>query len=229
MKCAVSWSGGKDSCQAAWRALDGSCAGPKGLEVSFLLNMTTADGLRTAWHGIDSRLVELQAQATGFSLLQKRAGPAEYELAFREALRGLRELGVEAVIFGDICIDEHRTWVERVCRSEGVEAVEPLWGRNPADILAGFLRSGFKAVVAAAKAELFPAEWIGRPVDGEFAEFLASRGIDPCGESGEYHTFVIGGPLFRREIGLRLKAPILRDGYWFLEAEGYLVRQRTPD
>ncbi|MBA7699145.1 hypothetical protein ES703_107831 [subsurface metagenome] len=129
--------------------------------------------------------------------------------------------GIKGMVFGDIYLDEHKEWVERVCGELGIEAVEPLWGKSTESILTGFIEAGFEAIIVGAKAELIDEEWVGRGVDRDFMNYLKSKDIDLCGENGEYHTLVVNGPLFKRKIEITESQTIKRDGYWFLDTLNY--------
>jgi uncharacterized protein (TIGR00290 family) len=151
------------------------------------------------------------------SLLQKETATNNYEEKFKEAVGSLVEEGVEGMVFGDIYLQEHRDWVERVCSEIGVEPLEPLWKINTEDIITGFLDSGFEAMVVSAKSNLIERKWLGHNIDREFLEYLKSKRIDACGEHGEYHTFVKNGPLFRQRIELVNKGIIQRNDHWFVD------------
>ncbi|MBI4711807.1 MAG: diphthine--ammonia ligase [Planctomycetes bacterium] len=244
----ASWSGGKDSCQACWKAMQ------SGLKVSHLVNFISAEYKRVSFHGIKSELIQLQADAIGIPLLQKEVHPDDYEPAFKEAVlsviarseatkqshqvneiaspvRARNDTGkIKGMVFGDIYLQEHKQWVTRVCQEMGIEAIEPLWGMRTEDILNEFIRSGFEAIVVSVKADAqfgpygIAKEWIGHKVDEEFIHYLKTKPyIDLCGESGEYHTFVVNGPLFKKRIGITRKEVIERDtpyGKWyFLDLE----------
>jgi diphthine-ammonia ligase len=215
MSYIVSWSGGKESCLALYQALG------SGYQVSRLVNFISEESHRVSFHGTEARLVQLQSQAIGIPLLQKEASRDGYELDFKEAVRSLIPDGIESMVFGDIYLQEHRDWVERVCGELGIEAVEPLWGRSPEEILASLIDSGFEAVIVSARAELISEDWIGRRVDRVFMDYLKTKKIDPCGENGEYHTLVVNGPLFKREIQLTESRTVTRDGYRFLDTVSY--------
>jgi len=211
----VSWSGGKDSCLALYRAK------ADGLKISYLLNMITEDGKRSWTHGQSAQLLQLQAKAIGISLIQKRTATGNYEATFKEALLALKQEGVTGGVFGDIDIEEHieehREWVKRVCHEVDVIPYQPLWGREQEEILKEFIDSGFEAVVVAAKADLLGEEWLGHKVDMDFLCQLNQLSIQPCGESGEYHTIVIDGPLFNQRLEILEANKVLREGHWFLE------------
>ncbi len=157
----------------------------------------------------------------GTSLVQKRTTMADYEVDFKKTLLTLKQKGISGGVFGDIDIEEHRQWVERVCREVEVMPCLPLWGQSQDAILKGFIASGFEAIVVAAKADLFGEEWLGRRLDRDFLEQLEklreTKDITPCGEAGEYHTFVIDGPLFSKRIEILDTAKVLREEHWFLD------------
>ena len=210
-----SWSGGKDSCLACYKAI---C---EGYNVSHLLNFISEEYKRVSFHGTEAKLIQLQAEAIGIPLLQKETTWNGYEQEFKDAVKSLIPDGVTGMVFGDIYLQEHKDWVERVCGELGIEAIEPLWGQDPERILLEFIDAGFEATVVSAKSELFDDKWIGRKVDRELLSHLKDNNIDLCGENGEYHTFVAGGPMFNKKINITKSQPITRDGYWFLDTLEY--------
>jgi len=215
MSCIASWSGGKDSCFACYEA---TC---HGYNISYLVNFVSKEYKRVSFHGTEARLIQLQAEALDIPLLQKETTQNGYEQEFKEAVRSLILNSMKGMIFGDIYLQEHKDWVERVCGELGIEAIEPLWGKQPEEILLDFIDRGFEAIIVSAKSNLFGEEWIGHKVDTEFLRYLKGNNIDICGENGEYHTFVTGGPMFRRKIKINKSRPIMRDDYWFLDTLEY--------
>ena len=208
----TSWSGGKDSCFACYRASD------SGLKVRYLLNMITEDGKRSWSHGQPAELLHLQSKALGIPLIQCQTTRENYEAEFINILHALRQEGISGGVFGDIDFNEHRQWIERVCKEANVTPHLPLWEQNQDKIMRDFIDLGFKSVIVAAKADLFGEEWLGHKVDLDFLSELKQRtGITPCGEAGEYHTFVIDGPLFKEKIEILETNKVLREGRWFLE------------
>lgn len=215
-----SWSGGKDSCLACFRAMR------QGYQVKYLLNFISRESKRGCFHGIESQLIQLQADLIGIPLAQKEttADMQKYEEEFKEAVLGLKAQGIERMIFGDIFLLEHVNWVERVCREIGISAVEPLWNNNPEDIVKEFIDSGFKAVIVSAQAEKLGREFIGRYIDKELISEFKKRGVCPCGENGEFHTLVVDGPIFKRKIKILESEPVLKEGFWkhwFLDIKKY--------
>jgi diphthine-ammonia ligase len=210
-----SWSGGKDSCFACYQAIR------EGYNVSHLLNFISKDYKRVSFHGTEARLIQLQAEAIDIPLLQKETTWNGYEQEFKDAVKSLIPNGVKGIVFGDIYLQEHKDWVERVCRELGIEAIEPLWGQDTERVLLDFIGAGFEATIVSAKSELFDSEWIGRKVDREFLSYLKDNNIDLCGENGEYHTFVTDGPMFKKEIKIAKSQPIMRDNHRFLDTLEY--------
>lgn len=217
----ASWSGGKDSCFACYQAM---C---QGYQVTRLVNFISREFRRVSFHGTEARLIQLQSEATGIPLVQRETTGHGYEQEFKEAVRSLIPEGVTGMVFGDIYLEEHKEWVERVCSELGIEAVEPLWGQSTEEVLTRFIDGGFEAIIVSAQARFIDREWIGCRVDRRFVEYLKDRGIDLCGENGEYHTLVVDGPIFHKRIEVREGRTIKRDGYWFLDTRHYrLARKR---
>ena len=211
----ASWSGGKDSCFACYLALN------QGYKISRLVNFISQEFKRVSFHGTESRLIQLQSQSLGIPLLQRETTWNGYEQEFREAVRSLLPHGIKGMVFGDIYLQEHKDWVERVCGDLGIEAIEPLWDKSSEKVFTDFIDAGFEAIIVSAKAELIDEDWIGQRVDRNFMEYLKAKNIDLCGENGEYHTLVVDGPLFKRRIEVTESRTIKRDSYWFLDTGKY--------
>ncbi len=222
-----SWSGGKDSCLAMYKALN------EGYRVKYLLNFVSTGSKRGCFHGIESRLMKAQADALGIPVVQREAGPdmGEYEKVFKAAVNELQVNGVQGMVFGDIYLDEHRSWVERVCKDLDIRPIEPLWERDTEKIVTEFIDAGFSAVVVSAKAELLGSDILGRMVDRELLGYLKERNICPCGENGEFHTFVCDGPVFNKRIRITRSEPLYKDGFWkhwFLDIKDFNVEEKQP-
>jgi diphthine-ammonia ligase len=209
----VSWSGGKDCCQAAYLAQK------SGYRLKYLLNTVTQDGERSCSHGLASRWIRLQSGAMGIPLLQKLTAGDNYEAVFTAALADLKKEGVGTGIFGDIDFNAHREWIERVCANGGVKPVLPLWLGKQDEIALNFIRAGFVSVVVATRSDLLGEEWLGRKFDLAFLKDLAAcnQDITPCGEAGEFHTLVLDGPLFRQRLEIKKADKVRRDNHWFLD------------
>jgi diphthine-ammonia ligase len=215
MSYIASWSGGKDGCFAVYQAIK------QGYKISRLMNFITEKSRRISFHGTDPGLVVLQSRRIGIPLVQKETGENSYEQEFKETVTGLIPDGVEGMVFGDIFVKEHKDWVEKVCADMKIKALEPLWNRNTEDILTEFINLGFKSILVCGKADIIDKKWIGKAIDMEFMGDLKKKGIDVCGENGEYHSLVIDGPLFQKPIKLLESRVIGRDNYWFLDILKY--------
>lgn len=211
----VSWSGGKDSCMALYKAMQ------NGLKISHLVNFISDNPKKVRFHGTDADLIALQSQATGIPLFQRVTSWEEYERDFKAGISELKAAGLKGMVFGDIYLEQHLEWVQRVCGEIGIEAVEPLWHRDTGQLLSEFINLGFRAVIVCVKAGMIEQRWLGRQVDNEFKEYLLKNDIDPCGENGEYHTLVVGGPLFKGNIQITKSSLCQREGYYLLDIENF--------
>jgi diphthine-ammonia ligase len=207
----VSWSGGKDSCMALYEARR------SGHKVTHLVNFISNDDKRVRFHGTNADLIKQQGTAIGIPVVQYETSWDDYERDFKAGVRGLLPTGVKGMIFGDIYLDVHKEWVDRVCGEIGIEAVEPLWGRPTAELLDQFIELGFEAVIVGLNSKQVDEKWVGRYVDSAFRDYLKQNNIDPCGENGEYHTVVINGPLFTRRLLLSTGGVISKNEYRLLD------------
>lgn len=219
LKAAASWSGGKDSSFSLYRSTR------NGLETCFLLNFINREVGRSMSHGLDSALIAAQAQALEIPIVQKGVTWETYEQEFKAAVAQLKQRGIGAVVFGDIDLQGHKDWIERVCGELEVMPILPLWGDEPQTLLNDFIDAGFEAIVVTAKADLFGEEWLGQKIGTEFIKELhrlnEEFNVHPCGEQGEYHTFVTDGPIFKRRIKIIHSEKVLREGYRFLDISKY--------
>ena len=215
MSYIASWSGGKDSCLACYKAMR------SGYDIDYFMNFVSKEYGRVSFHGTETRLIQLQAESIGVRLCQQQTTRDGYEQQFKDAVRRLIPEGIKGMVFGDIYPQENRDWPERVCAELGIEAVEPLWGQDTEELLLEFIDAGFEAIVIAAQSRVIGPEWLGRRVDRDFIDYLKSRGVCPCGENGEYHTLVVNGPAFSKAIQIIEARTIARDSYWFLDTGKY--------
>ncbi len=213
MKVFASWSGGKESALATYKATS------QGHQVSYLVNFISEDGTRSRSHGILARVLDLQAKAIGIPIVQVRTSWENYEENFKKVVTELKEKGIEGGVFGDIDLEEHREWVERVCAELEIKPLLPLWRVEPGELLADFWGSGFKATVVATRLE---ENLLGKSLDESLVTEIRRLDSHPCGESGEYHTFVFDGPIFKRPLKVIPGKKEKRDDVWFLEISAEL-------
>ncbi len=213
MPFVCSWSGGKDSCMALYRATR------LGARPACLLTILQEDGKRSRSHGLAKEVLQAQAQSVGIPLVTRAASWDEYESTFIAALKALKAQGVQAGVFGDIDLEDHLLWEETTCAAAGMEAHLPLWKAPRLELLDEFLALGFKATIIATLDDKMGRGYLGRTLDTELIQEFTRIGIDPCGEEGEYHTVATEGPIFAEPLRLTMGETALRSGYWFLDLE----------
>lgn len=206
-----SWSGGKDSCLSLYRVLQ------QKRDVQCLFCMLCEDSLHSHSHGLTRRVLERQAESLDIPIEFGTATWSEYESVFVSKLKMFADSNIEAGVFGDIDIEAHRQWEERVCGKAGMNAILPLWQADRTDLLDEFIASGFKAIIVTIKENTMDESWLGHTLDLHSIKELRHLGIDASGENGEYHTFVYDGPIFKNRVAFNAKETFKRDGYLFLE------------
>ena len=217
----VSWSGGKESSLACYKAK------ANGLTPSYLLNMTVEDGSRSRTHGLGRQVLSLQAEAIGIPLIQRKTSWKEYEDNFKKVVLELKERGIKGGVFGDIDLEEHRGWVKRVCQEINIRPYLPLWGKPQRQILEDFINLGFQAIVVAINSEILDERWVGRKIDGEFLKDITGiESITLCGEAGEYHTLVIDGPIFKKSMRILETRIAQREGQKFLDISRCILEDK---
>lgn len=220
MKVFCSWSGGKDSCVSCHKAM------LEGHEVAYLLTVFATTGRYTRSHRLSKELLLAQAEAMGISAYHRRASWNTYEREFKRALAFFKGEGVQGGVFGDLHLNEHREWVERVCAEPEIIALLPLWGIAGKDFLGQFIEAGFEAVVIPVKNSLLGTDWLGRRIDQQFINEMEKGASDICGENGEYHTLVVDGPIFRKKIAIRETMVIRRKEVSFLQILNFQLKEK---
>lgn len=198
-RAVCSSSGGKDSMLALWHARRA------GLQPVTLLTMFDETGLRSRSHGVGRQLLAAQAEALGMALVMPSATWRSYEEVFTRTLTELRASGHEVAVFGDIDLEAHREWEARVCAAAGLEPCLPLWGRDRRELALEAIDLGFRSIVVCVDSRFLSDDYCGRTFDRAFIASLPA-GVDPCGENGEFHTFVFDGPGFARPVEFSLRA-----------------------
>ena len=209
-KAFCSWSGGKDSCLALKRAL------AQGFEVTHLVTMFDETGTRSRSHAVSLEVMRAQAESLGLQLVTPIASWQDYEKVFVETLKDLKKQGCDYGIFGDIDLQPHRDWEEKVCAAAGIEAVLPLWNENRLAMVNEFLDEGFQSVVICINEKFLEKSFCGRVFDKNFIADLPES-VDACGENGEFHTFAFDGKLFKNSVNYQIEeiyhhAPVFPSG-----------------
>ena len=191
-----------------------------GLRVQALLTTVTRDFDRISMHGVRRVLLEQQAASLGVPLHQifisKGATNEEYETMMGQAFTAYRDLGIASVAFGDLFLEEIRAYRERLLARHEMVGLYPIWKRDTGHLIREFLGLGFKTVVVCVDpAQLDPA-FVGRVIDEEFLAQLPPH-VDPCGENGEFHTFVFDGPIFNDPVKFSFGEIVHRDSFWFCD------------
>lgn len=186
-------------------------------QVECLVNFCEADSLKSRSHGLDAGLIKAQAEAMHIPVIQEPLTGGSYEFHFKQVVAQLRQRGVTAGVFGDIYLNEHRDWIERVCRESGIEAIFPLWGESTQTLLKSFIADGFKTLIVSVKDDERFRPLLGQIFDlSLFRSLVDMEGVDPCGENGEFHSFVVDGPLFRYPVKYEKDAIYHSGNHYFL-------------
>ena len=194
-RAAVAFSAGKDSCLALHRAR------VQGFQVTTLLTMMEEHGKLSRSHGIPVDLLEAQALALGCVHRRASASWSDYEAVFIRELQGLKAGGITHMVFGDIDLQPHRDWEEKVCATAGLVPVLPLWHESRQALAHEVIDTGFQALVVCVNTRQLAQEFCGRWYDHAFLRDLPPE-VDWCGENGEFHTFVVNGPGFAAPVAI---------------------------
>jgi uncharacterized protein (TIGR00290 family) len=209
------WSGGKDSAMALNTLLHQT-----DVEIVALLTTVTEGYERISMHGVRRELLERQAQSIGLPLHEVRIPPQcinpIYEARMEEALRVHLEKGVRKVAFGDIFLEDLRTYREKRLARVGMTALFPIWKRDTRELIRSFHAHQFRAVAVCVDSKVLDPGFAGRELDDSFFRDLPPH-ADPCGENGEFHTFVFDGPIFQSPIPVRTGEIVNRDGFVFCD------------
>jgi uncharacterized protein (TIGR00290 family) len=213
IKTILTWSGGKDSALALHEL-----AKTESYEVVSLLTTVTEDYDRISMHGLRQILLEQQARSLGLALekvyISKNTSNEEYESKMREVLAKYLSAGVSSVVFGDIFLEDVRKHREEKLSEIGMKALFPIWKRDTAELARTFIDSGFKAVIICVDSNVLDKMFVGRSFDEQFLSELPAT-VDPCGENGEFHSFVYDGPIFSERILHTIGEVVLRENRFY--------------
>lgn len=206
-----SWSGGKDSCYALMCAMD------NGFTPAVLLTVLNEEGMISRSHGIPAAVLEAQARAAKLPIHLVSSSWAAYENNFVQALRSLKSSPeLSYAVFGDIDLQAHRDWEEKVCADAGLFALLPLWKQDRKELVGRMLGAGIETMIVSCNTAM-GERFLGKKLSSALVEELESLGIDACGENGEFHTLVLDCPLFNKRVPAIVTRTMLHDNYWFAE------------
>lgn len=206
-----SWSGGKDSCLALYKAFR------QGGSPRCLFTMFADDSNRSRSHGLSHEIIKAQAKALDIPSRIAAATWDGYEEVFIGNIAELKKVGISDGVFGDIDLEPHRDWVERVCATMDITSHLPLWQTDRRELLQDFIGADFKAVIVVVDTNRLDESFLGRQLNWETVSDLEAAGVDACGEEGEYHSVVYDGPLFSSALQLQQGRIIRKENYSFLE------------
>lgn len=210
MNFVASWSGGKDSCYAMMRAMK------EGFVPKVLLTMMNENGIVSRSHGLPFFILNQQAQRIGVPLEGIPATWTDYETKFITSLKTLKvKYALDAAVFGDIDLQSHKEWEEKVCLAAALRATLPLWQQDRISLVNEMLDAGIETMIVSCNTAM-GEKYLGQFLTQKLAKELEEIGIDPCGENGEFHTLVVNCPLFSEAIQLPTYSRVTYENYCFI-------------
>jgi uncharacterized protein (TIGR00290 family) len=208
-KVMVAWSGGKDAAQALYEIKS-----QEDREIAALLTTVTEGYDRISMHGVRRSLLTAQAASLGFALEEVRI-PQNctneiYEQRMQQSLETFQQQGISSAVFGDLFLQDVRAYREERMQRIGMRCIFPLWGKPTLELAVRFINLGFRAIAVCVDTQALSGEFAGREYNEEFIRDLPA-GVDPCGENGEFHTFVYDGPVFTAPVRVERGEIVLRD------------------
>lgn len=215
-KVVLAWSGGKDSAMALYALLNSGR-----YEVASLLTTVCEQYERISHHGVRVELLKQQASALGINLHEVNLPQAtcsmeDYEAVMEKVMLEYKTKGILTVAFGDIFLQDLREYRERNLAKVGAKAIFPIWHRDTTEIVRTFIELGFRAYLTCVDGEKLGRKFAGRSIDEDLIRDLPDA-VDPCGENGEFHSYVYDGPIFRRPVELSVGEVVLRDVRYFAD------------
>lgn len=209
-KLFISYSGGKDSTLALYHAMQVG-------EVLGLLVMLEEQGERSRSHAMSLEIIHAQANAIGLPILMAASSWNNYQAQFLDLLAQAKQQGAEVLVTGDLDLPEHGCWHDTVTAKAGLKLSMPLWQRPHREVIDEFIELGFSTIIVTVNLDLgMKVEDLGKILTHTYIQELELRGIDPCGEGGEFHTTVIDGPIFKHAIAVHKGAILHHENYAFL-------------
>lgn len=208
MNAYINWSGGKDASFALWQLQQEGT-----YDIRYLFTTLSEAHRRVSMHGVREVLLDEQAKQTGIelvkALLPENASMEDYNSIMRDRLSRFRAEGVQQAVFGDIFLEDLRAYRETQLSQADMQGVFPLWKKDSTELIKDFIAAGFKAIIVCVNAKYLPASFAGRLIDEAFLADLPA-GVDPCGENGEFHSFVFDGPIFKAPVPFKVGETVER-------------------
>lgn len=209
-KFVASYSGGKDSVLALYRAIK------QGMKPICLIITYNIDQNRSWFHGIPQEILDEVSKSLNIPIKLIKTTGKEYAENFKKELRIQKEMGAEVCVFGDIDIEGHLEWGTNICKESGLEPYFPLWQESRKDLVNEFISSGFTANITCVDTDRLSDKHLGMTLSKDTILSIEKDGADVCGENGEYHSFVSDGPIFSKPIEFHYGEKIVRDHYAIL-------------
>ena len=213
-KFIMSYSCGKDSTLALYRMIKNGH-----IPASLLVTVNKSEN-RSWFHGVPEALIKKVSNSLNIPVILVESKGDNYASTFTEALiHGKKNLGVDSCVFGDIDLEEHRTWCTDRCNEAGIEAIFSLWQEDREELVYEFIDSGFKTVIKNVKLQCMGEKFLGKILTRDVVKDIKGTGSDACGENGEYHTFVYDGPIFKYPIKFKTNGIVKNETHGFLDIE----------
>ena len=212
-KFIASYSGGKDSILAIYRAVK------SGLSPLELITTYNTDADRSWFHGITENIIRKVSDSLAIPITLIKTSGEQYEENFEKALTDSKSRGAEVCVFGDIDIEGHLEWCTLRCEKTGLIPYFPLWKEDRKKLVYEFIDAGFSTIITIIDTTRMQKDFLGQILSREAADSIERSGADICGENGEYHTFTFDGPIFKNKIDLSVKEKFERDKYFILNID----------
>jgi uncharacterized protein (TIGR00290 family) len=224
-KITISWSGGKDSAYAMYSLLRKA-----DVEVCHIHTVISESQRRVGLHGVREGMIELQAKQLNTPLVKAYLNDDQsgesYQRLMTDLYAKFRDDGITHILFGDIFLQDLRNYREKLLLKSGLQPIYPLWQKPSENILADFSAAGFRSVICSCNDQCFDAGILGVVIDGEFGARLP-EGVDPCGENGEFHSYVFDGPIFKRPIRYTLGDTVARKYHYSITEDKNTIQRTT--
>lgn len=208
-KATVSWSGGKDSAFALYKVLQ-----LNEYEVVSLHTVFDSASKRVSMHGVKEELIEQQANCLNIPLhklyLEASDSHVAYQFLMQQFYSTCQSMGIDTIVYGDIFLEDLRSYRLKLLEGSALNALFPLWGQNTSRMMHDFIDAGFKTILCAVNSDYFNSSDLGKTVDNNFLTKL-HKSVDPCGEYGEFHTFVYDGPNFIKAVNFITDTVVEKD------------------